>query len=90
MPLTIGDVSRNDLYQITDTNWDHNGTLRVTVRELIGEPLQYLTAKKIRAMRDLARQAISHPANTRSARLVNKWYAQGGSHATFAVSRLPR
>jgi hypothetical protein len=87
--LNIGDLSRNGLYQVTDTNWDHNGTLRVTVREMVGVPLAYLTAKDIRAMRDLARRAIAHPNKTRSAKLVNKWHAQGGCHATFAVSRLP-
>ena len=86
MSLTIGDFSRNGLYQITDTNWDHNGTLRVTVREMLGE--RQLSAKAIRAMRDLARRAISHPEKTRSAKLVRSWYAQGQSHATFAVSRL--
>lgn len=88
MSRTIGDRSRNGLYEITDTNWDHNGTLRVTVRELIGEPVYRLDAKRIRAMRDLARQAIDHPDKTRSARLIRTWYAQGGSHAAFAVSRL--
>jgi hypothetical protein len=86
MTLKIGDTSRNGLYQVTDTAWDHNGTLRVTVREMIGE--RELSAKRIRAMRDTARRAIAHPEDTRSARLLRTWYAQGGSHATFAVSRL--
>lgn len=87
MTLTIGDMSRNGLYQITDTSWNHNGTLRVTVREMVGVRLNYLTDRDVRAMRDLARRALMHPGKTRSARLVNKWYAQGGCHATFAVSR---
>ena len=88
MALTIRDRSRNGLYEITDTHWDSNGTLEVTVRELIGE--RELPAKRLRAMRDLARQAIAHPDKTRSARTVRTWYAQGGMHATFAVSRLER
>ncbi len=85
MALTIGDRSRNGLYEITDTRWDSNGTLFVTVRELIGE--RELPASRLRAMRDLARQAISHPDKTRSARTVRTWHYQGGMHVTFAVSR---
>lgn len=82
---TIGTRTRNGLYEVTDTNWDHNGTLRVTVREFIGE--RELSPGAIRAMRDLARRALPHPHLTRSARCVRTWYAQGGMHATFWVSR---
>jgi len=85
--LTIGDRNRSGLLEITDTAWDFNGTLRVTVRELIGltraEPLP------IRAMRDLARRALSHPEHTRSARLIRAEHdPANGGRATFAVSRL--
>ena len=34
--LTIGDTSRDGTLHITDTAWDHNGGLRVTVVDLIG------------------------------------------------------
>lgn len=85
MTAGIGDRTRNGLYEITDTNWDHNGTLRVTVRELIGE--RELSPARIRAMRDLARRALPYPEKTRSAKCVRTWYAQGCSHATFWVSR---
>ena len=83
--LTIGDYSRDGYYQITDTNWDHNGTLRVTVRELYG--VSMIGPGMLEAMRRLARRAISHPDKTRSARTVRTFYANGCSHATFAVTR---
>lgn len=86
--LTIRDRDRSGNFEITDTSWDHNGTLRVTVRELVG--VRTLAETDVRAMRRLARRAISHPDQTRSSRLVRAWHAQGGMHATFAVSRLPR
>jgi len=86
--LGIGDTSRNGMYQITDTNWDHNGTLRVTVRELYG--VSMVGPQMLEAMRRLARRALSHPDQTRSARTARTFYADGCSHATFAVSRLER
>jgi hypothetical protein len=86
--LTIGDRNPDGTLEITDTAWDHNGTLRVTVRELFGE--RSIPANRLRAMRRLARRAIPHPDQTTSSRVLRTWYAQGGSHATFAVSRLPR
>lgn len=85
--LNIGDYSRNGLYQITDTSWDSNGTLRVTVREMIGE--REIPKARLEAMRRFARRALPEyrPGQTRSAKTVRTWYAQGQSHATFAVSR---
>lgn len=82
-----GDFSRNGLYQITDTNWDSNGTLKVTVRERIGE--RGITKARLEAMRRFARRALPEysKGQTRSARTVRTWFAQGCSHATFAVSR---
>lgn len=84
--LEIGDLSRNGLYQIVDTNWDCNGTLRVTVRELIGE--RSINAVALRAMRDLARRALMYPEKTRSVRVVRQFFADGSTHVTFDVSRL--
>jgi hypothetical protein len=86
--LEIGDYSRNGKYQITDTNWDSNGTLRVTVRELYG--LSMVGPGMILEMRRLARRAISHPEKTTSSRVVREFSANGCAHVTFAVSRLPR
>ena len=85
--LTIGDISRNSLYQITDTNWDSNGTMRVTVRELIGE--RELPKARLEAMRRFARRALPeyHEGQTKGARTIRTWYAEGCSHATFAVTR---
>jgi hypothetical protein len=83
----IGTYSRNGLYQITDTSWDSNGTLRVTVREMIGE--QELPKARLEAMRKFARRALPEyrEGQTRSARTIRTWYATGQMHATFAVSR---
>lgn len=87
--LTIGDRSRDELLEIADTNWDHNGTLRVTVRELIGGyPTGWIGGLPLARMRRLARRAIDHPELTRSAREVNRFYSSGCWSVTFAVSRL--
>lgn len=91
--LTIGDRSRDGMLEIVDTQWDHNGTLRVTVREMLGRgPAGGTPAADlpIRVMRDLAKRALEHPEHTRSARLVRTFFADGQGFATFAVSRLER
>lgn len=85
--LTIGDRSRDGLLEIADTNWDSNGTLRVTVRELIGTGC-WVGGLPIRRMRALARRAIAHPEKTRSSRLIRTFSSGGCDYATFAVSRL--
>lgn len=79
--LTIGDSSRDGLFQITDTNWDSNGTMRVTVRHLMDMDYH---PEFIRGMRRLARKAIHMQHLTRSSRVVHV----DGSSVTFAVSRL--
>lgn len=86
----IGDYSRNGLYQITDTSWDSNGTLRVTVREMVGE--QELPPARLEAMRRFARRALPeyHEGQTKSARTIRTWSADGCYRATFAVSRNER
>ena len=81
--LTIGDRSRDGLLEITDTRWNSNGTLFVTVRELVGE-----RSAPVARMRRLARRALAHPDRTRSSRVTRQWYADGCTHVTFAVSRL--
>lgn len=88
--LEIGDYSRNGMYQITDTAWDSNGTLRVTVRELYG--VSMIGPQMLEAMRRLARRALVeyHPGQTRRASTVRTWHANGCSHATFDVSRNER
>ncbi len=85
MTKTIGDFSRDGLAQIVDTNWDHNGGLRVTVREMIGQaPDKNMVAK----MRRLARAALEHPEQTRSAKTLRTWVGDGSYRMTFLVSRL--
>lgn len=85
---TIGDTTRDGMLQITDTNWNSNGTLFVTVRELLGGvaccPGRRLPIKR---MRRLARRALMYPERTRSSAVVREWYAEGCHHVTFAVSR---
>ena len=90
--LTIHDQSRDGLLEIADTAWDHNGTLRVTVRELIGGGAISWPGGKlpVAAMRRLARRALDHPDKTRSSRLIRTFEDQSCGFATFAVSRLPR
>lgn len=90
MTLAIHDQSRDGLLQITDTNWDYNGTLRVTVRELVGGRDSWPNGLPIAAMRRLARRAIAHPELTRTSRVVNTFYDQGCYSVTFAVSRNER
>jgi hypothetical protein len=86
---TIGNTSRDGLLQITETRWDHNGTLYVTVRELIGHGC-WIGGLPIERMRNLARTAIPHPDKTRSSRVVRRWSHGGCDHVTFAVSRIDR
>lgn len=84
-PLGIGDSTRDGLLVITDTHWNNNGTLRVTVAEQVGQRPEYFPVRKARR---LARRAIMYPDKTRSSKLVNLHYCGGQTHATFAVSRL--
>lgn len=80
----IGDRTPDGLLEITGTSWDSNGTLRVTVRELVGGHCwDYPLARA----RRLARRALAYPEKTRSSRVVRRWYADGCEHVTFAVSR---
>lgn len=85
--LTIGDSTRDGLLIITDTSWDHNGTLRVTVRERMGTGC-WDGGVPVERMRRLARRAIMYPELTRSSRLERRWDADGCTHITFALSRL--
>jgi len=86
-PKTIGDRSRDDLLEITDTRWDSNGTMFVTVRELIGSGC-WVGGLPIERMRTLARAALAHPEKTRSSRVIQKNDYEGCTYVTFAVSRL--
>ena len=83
---TIGDTTCDGLLQITETRWDSNGILFVTVRELIGGHC-WVGGIPIERMRRLARRALMYPEKTRSSRVVRRWYADGCDHVTFAVSR---
>lgn len=85
--LNIGDRSSDGLLEITDTRWDSNGTLFVTVRELVGSGC-WVGGLPLARMRRLARRAIAHPEKTRSSRVVNEFKSGGSDHVTFAVSRL--
>lgn len=84
--LGIGDGNRDGTLVIADTNWDHNGTLLVTIRERVGTGC-WDGGLPIAAMRRLARRALDYPEKTRSARVVRKFTAEGCDYVTFAVSR---
>ena len=86
---TIGDRTRDGLLEITETRWDSNGTLFVTVRELIGSGC-WIGGLPLDRMRRLARAAIPHPDKTTSSRVVRKSSHYGCDYVTFAVSRLSR
>lgn len=88
-PATIGSTDRDGLVQVVDTSWDSNGTLTVTVRELVGGGC-FLGGRDayLPRMRRLARRALAHPEQTRSCRTVREFYADGSAHVVFAVSRL--
>lgn len=92
MAKTIGDTNRDGLLQITDTRWDSNGTMYVTIREMIGqywEQYGYDLERVTRQARALARATLPEyfKGQTRSSRVVRRWYANGQSHVTIAVSR---
>ncbi len=84
--LTIGATNPDGLVQITDTAWDSNGTMRVTVRELVGE--RSWSTSALSKARRLARRTLMYPEKTRSSRVIRTWHANGQMHVTFAVSRL--
>ena len=88
---TIGDTNRDGTLRIVDTAWDGNGTLRVTVEDLLG-PGGRVGGLDVRAMRRLARKALMHPEKTRSARVIRKGCTPGcgcgRAVVTFAVTRL--
>jgi hypothetical protein len=86
--LGIHDTSRDGLLEITDTRWDGNGTMFVTVRERVGTGC-WAGGLPVARMRTLARRALSHPETIRSSRAIRRWSQGGCDHVTFAVSRLP-
>lgn len=86
-PLTIGDRNPDGTLEITYTRWDSNGTLFVTVNELMGHGA-WIGGVPVRRMRTLARRALMYPDRTRSSRVVRRWEHNGTTHITFAVSRL--
>lgn len=85
---TIHTMNRDGTLEIVDTNWDANGTLRVTVRELVGHGCY--AGDFIRNARRLARKALPEyfEGQTKSAKLLRRFVAEGCEHATFAVSRI--
>lgn len=87
---TIGDSNRSDTARISDTRWDGNGTMLVTVREMIGGYDAWIGGRNsaLPVMRRLARRALAKPELTRSSRVVREWFAYGQVHVTFAVSRI--
>lgn len=88
MTATIHDTSRCGTFEILDTNWDSNGTLRVTIRETVGDGcLDMSEEHMVKAMRRLARKAIHHPEKTRSSRVIGRGIYYGCDTVTFAVSR---
>jgi hypothetical protein len=85
--LTIGDRTRDGMLEIVDTNWNGDGILFVTVRELIGTNC-WVGGLPIRRMRNLARRALPYPEHTRSSKVIRQFSYNGCDHVTFAVSRL--
>jgi len=86
--LKPGDFNRAGTMQIVTTDWDHNGTLRVTVACPFPR-----TQRSDDAARRLARRCLSYPEKTRSSRLIHvaeTLDADYRIHVTFAVSRLER
>lgn len=93
--LSIGDYSHDGVLQVVDTAWDGNGTLRVTVRELIGERFHNKSkryANTVRRARYLARKCLPeyYPRQTKRAPLIRVFYTDGCTHFTFSVSRIER
>lgn len=86
---TIGDRTRDGLLEIADTRWDFNGTLFVTVRELIGTGC-WIGGLPVAKMRRFARRAIHHPELTQSSKVTNQFSSGGCDYVTFAVSRNER
>ena len=87
MTKTIGDTNRDGTLQIMDTNWNGDGTLRVTVRDAMGTSNR-VGGLDVPAMRRLARSALMYPENTRSSRVRRVFQADGCTWVTFDVSRL--
>lgn len=81
--LTVGDTNRAGTLRIIGAEWDHNGTMRVTVEDTrgYGEP-------DMRVMRRLARRTLMYPEKTRSSRVIAVRPGELGPAVTFAVSRL--
>lgn len=87
-PLKVGDSNRAGTMEIVSTDWDHNGTLRVTIACPYAR-----TQKSDDAARRLARRAIMYPEKTRSSRLIHVSPIVDDAyriHVTFAVSRNER
>lgn len=91
--LAIGDFSRDGLLQLVDTHWDSNGTLTVSVREMVGGFDSWIIGKPgvIRKMRRFAKRALPeyYPGQTKHCRLIRTYDFGGCDAATFAVSRIP-
>lgn len=91
-PLTIGDKSADGLLQIVDTSWAADGSMHVTVRELIGGFQGWALPERlvIERMRRHARKAAAlRPETIKSSRLVRKFYAESCHYATFAIVKHP-
>ena len=80
--LTINDTNRAGTLQIMDTAWAHNGTLRVTVRDMT-----YSGQDQTDAMRRLARRALD---GAKSSWVIRRFSADGCPYVTFAVTAKPR
>jgi len=84
----IGTTSRGGDFQVMDTAWDHNGSMRVTIRDNRGTGNSATVSTDTRSMRDLARRALSHPDKTRRSPVARRFVADGCHYVTFTVSRL--
>lgn len=89
--LHVGDRSRDGSLEIIGKDWDHNGTLMVTVRDREGRGGAY---EAVRRVRRFARRAIMYPEKTRSSRFIDVTLGERTALApagemiwTIAVSR---
>ena len=86
--LAVGDTDRDGLFQITNTTWDSNGTMTVTIIETdAGIRASMPHGIEIRRMRRLARRALAHPEITRSSRVLDEDVHEGRRRVRFLVSR---
>lgn len=81
--LTIGEGTRDGLLQIIDTSVQRDGSMNVSVRELIGGGDNgWIGGMPIERMRKLAKRAVEFPGRTRT---VKRYMHMSCGAVTFNV-----